>query len=289
MPIYQCHDSDFLITDIADYESKDNFKLKYLKNKSARGLKDTLLIESPDSKENNSRNHLPSGNLSKRLYENNNLRSSHDDSFSSKNVEIQDELTTCSNHSITSNSIYFDFDVGNDFIITNPNQEHLSFTRISDHEKSRAGAEKETCIDANEATKSEAKSNDYDENSSYATMSTDFSNISDLMSRAETYTSTQTQATSGNNKNKKRIWRRWYLKLKNITDEVMNGLALELEAKNTVFEVTLTENNSPSSYNDRNNIITVDGKQRQSYHRDLNHSQRLNSEDKNNSVFGRQA
>jgi len=217
MPTYKCHDSDFLFTDIADYEGKDDFKRNYhIKNTPAHGFGSTLSIEDCDSRENRVRNYFPSRRLPTKIC--------------AKNVEVQDDLSTCSSSITTCNSIYFDFDVDNNFIVANSNQEPLSNIRIGETCSYNLNLSEENIfsnIDVNKVkTTSKDKSYDFDENGSCATMSTKFSNISE----AETYSSTQTQTNCSKKKNNRRFWGGLFLKIKNIADEVINGLALELEA-----------------------------------------------------------
>lgn len=273
MPIYKCHDSDFLFTDIADYEGKDVFKRNYHINKTpAHGCRSTLSIEDCDSRENCIRNYYPSRRLPTKFYAKKNSRNLDDSvSLGAKNVEFQDDLSTCSSSITTCNSIYFDFDVDNNFIVANSNLEPLSSIRISDHKAV------ETCgynlnlieegifsnIDVDKVkTTSKDKSYDFDENGSCATMSTKFSNISE----AETHSSTQTQTNSSKKMNNRRFWGGLFLKIRNIADEVINGLALELEALALELEAENIDREKKTSIRSNYCSNNIDSTRKLSHH-----------------------
>jgi len=239
MPIYEYRSSDFLLSDLADYEDKNDFKLKhFVTNKFALGLKDSISIGDAEPEDNIRKNNHSSGE-SAISYE---RKLPLNDSNIIKKLEIQDELSTCS--MATSNGIHFNFD--NPFDTEYLKQESFMNLRHELAENELTNNAFSNIVFDKAINKTEL----CDENSSHVTMATDLSVISDVTSNTKTYTSTPNTG------------KRWdiFSYFTDIVNKVMDGLALELEVTNTSCSSSTTTNDPSISRND--------GKQIQIYSRD---------------------
>lgn len=270
MPTYECIDSDFLLSDIADCKGRGDI-IELNLNKFSHGSKDKVSIKCANLENNSIKNDLYSEKSTKKLHKQILNSPSLDDSLSNKKAEgfDQDDLSICSSI-VTSNSIYFD--VENSFIASN-SKGILSFQKKSDHEDRRAKVESNcdtsgnrfSNIDFNEQSMKKENLVCCDENSCNATMATDFSSFSEQIS----IQSLTSLTASPMNESNKRRWGGLLSRVKDIAGNFMNGLALEIEASN----LENTHNSSCCSINhnkmDSSTQANLENKKR-IYHRESN-------------------